>query len=194
MATSAPIRMPWRILNRSVAATTSRTQSFSASDGNPETVEIWLAFIRKHAYYGIGMKANVFEFEALNVGKNMDIEMEKMKDTVDKTWDQVGVAKGNKLTADQIMELVNRENFRAATHGSGQVEEVEKGEFSYAFGGGTGSGEVCAVFTECEGVRNEYERILDDEGYVENVEREGGRKARESAEETMGLVRDAVGF
>jgi ribosomal protein S10 len=36
-------------------------------DGNPETVEIWLAFIRKHAYYGIGMKANVFEFEALGM-------------------------------------------------------------------------------------------------------------------------------
>jgi hypothetical protein len=36
-------------------------------DGNPETVEIWLAFIRKHAYYGIGMKANVYEFEGLGM-------------------------------------------------------------------------------------------------------------------------------
>ena len=34
-------------------------------DGNAESVEIWLAFLRKHAYYGIGMKANVWEFAKL---------------------------------------------------------------------------------------------------------------------------------
>jgi ribosomal protein S10 len=34
-------------------------------DGNPDTVQIWLAFLQKHAYYGIGMKANVWEFSAL---------------------------------------------------------------------------------------------------------------------------------
>jgi small subunit ribosomal protein S10 len=36
-------------------------------DGEPETVEVWLAFVKKYAYYGIGMKANVWEFE--KVGK-----------------------------------------------------------------------------------------------------------------------------
>ena len=34
-------------------------------DGHPETVQVWLAFLRKHAYYGIGMKANVWEYNAL---------------------------------------------------------------------------------------------------------------------------------
>ena len=34
-------------------------------DGHPETVGIWLAFLRKHAYYGVGMKANVWEHEKL---------------------------------------------------------------------------------------------------------------------------------
>ena len=34
-------------------------------DGHPETVEIWLAFLRKHAYYGVGMKANVWQHEKL---------------------------------------------------------------------------------------------------------------------------------
>ncbi len=34
-------------------------------DGHPETVEIWLAFLKKHSYYGIGMKANVWGFERL---------------------------------------------------------------------------------------------------------------------------------
>jgi ribosomal protein S10 len=34
-------------------------------DGNPETVQIWLAYLQKHAYYGIGMKANLWEFSNL---------------------------------------------------------------------------------------------------------------------------------
>ncbi|KAG7136541.1 37S ribosomal protein S10 like [Verticillium longisporum] len=34
-------------------------------DGNPESVQLWLAFLQKHAYYGIGMKANVWEFSPM---------------------------------------------------------------------------------------------------------------------------------
>lgn len=34
-------------------------------DGHPETVELWLAFLRKHQYHGVGMKANVWEYEKL---------------------------------------------------------------------------------------------------------------------------------
>lgn len=36
-------------------------------DGHPETVQAWLAFLQKHAYHGVGMKANVWEFEALGM-------------------------------------------------------------------------------------------------------------------------------
>jgi ribosomal protein S10 len=36
-------------------------------DGNPETVQIWLAFLQKHAYPGVGMKANMWEFEKLGM-------------------------------------------------------------------------------------------------------------------------------
>ncbi|KAL8710481.1 MAG: hypothetical protein Q9220_004913 [cf. Caloplaca sp. 1 TL-2023] len=38
-------------------------------DGNLETVEIWLAFLRKHAYYGVGMKANVWANERLGIAR-----------------------------------------------------------------------------------------------------------------------------
>ena len=34
-------------------------------DGNPETVQLWLAFLQKHAYSGVGMKANMWEFSKL---------------------------------------------------------------------------------------------------------------------------------
>ena len=36
-------------------------------DGNPETVELWLAFLRKHQFHGVGFKANVFNWEPLGM-------------------------------------------------------------------------------------------------------------------------------
>ena len=41
-------------------------------DGHPDTVERWLAFVRKWQFYGVGMKANVWEFSSLDVGAKMD--------------------------------------------------------------------------------------------------------------------------
>ena len=34
-------------------------------DGTPDTIELWLAFLKKHAVYGVGTKANVWQFEEL---------------------------------------------------------------------------------------------------------------------------------
>ncbi|CAG7927083.1 unnamed protein product [Penicillium olsonii] len=36
-------------------------------DGNPRSVQAWLAFLRKHAFYGVGMKANVWEHDSLGM-------------------------------------------------------------------------------------------------------------------------------
>ncbi|KAL2862965.1 30S ribosomal protein S10, mitochondrial precursor [Aspergillus lucknowensis] len=41
-------------------------------DGSPQTVQAWLAFLRKHAFYGVGLKANIWEYESIDVAKNMD--------------------------------------------------------------------------------------------------------------------------
>ncbi|KAL2816364.1 37S ribosomal protein S10, mitochondrial [Aspergillus cavernicola] len=49
-------------------------------DGNSQAVQAWLAFLRKHAFYGVGMKANIWEYESLETAKNMDqalLEVEK---------------------------------------------------------------------------------------------------------------------
>jgi small subunit ribosomal protein S10 len=43
-------------------------------DGHPETVNLWLAYLRKHQYYGVGMKANVYENSSLDAAKAMDEE------------------------------------------------------------------------------------------------------------------------
>lgn len=36
-------------------------------DGHPESVQLWLAFLRRHAFPGVGMKANVWEFDSLGM-------------------------------------------------------------------------------------------------------------------------------
>jgi small subunit ribosomal protein S10 len=43
-------------------------------DGHPETVNLWLAYLRKHQYYGVGMKANVYENSSMDVVKDMEDE------------------------------------------------------------------------------------------------------------------------
>lgn len=37
-------------------------------DGHPRAVQAWLAFLRKHAFYGVGMKANVWDYDTLGMG------------------------------------------------------------------------------------------------------------------------------
>ncbi|KAJ5675899.1 37S ribosomal protein S10 [Penicillium macrosclerotiorum] len=51
-------------------------------DGNPQAVQAWLAFLRKHAFYGVGMKANVWEHESLDVAKTMDASLPEIQKTV----------------------------------------------------------------------------------------------------------------
>ena len=36
-------------------------------DTNPEVIELWLAFLKKHAVYGVGMKANVWAFQEVGM-------------------------------------------------------------------------------------------------------------------------------
>lgn len=46
--------------------------------GHPETVAIWLAFLRKHQYYGVGMKAHVYDYGSVETGKDLDAEAERI--------------------------------------------------------------------------------------------------------------------
>ncbi|KAH9221880.1 ribosomal protein S10 domain-containing protein [Leptodontidium sp. 2 PMI_412] len=86
-------------------------------DGEAQAQELWLAFLRKHAFYGIGMKANVWEFAGVEVGKDMDAQMEKMRDELETTLGDFAF-KRNGETGKNAMEVINRENFRAATGGN----------------------------------------------------------------------------
>ncbi|KAL8873434.1 MAG: hypothetical protein Q9174_001109 [Haloplaca sp. 1 TL-2023] len=80
-------------------------------DGHPETVEAWLAFLRKHAYYGIGMKANVWQHEHLGVGKTMDVTLENLKHNMEPRWTHFG--RGRSLeTSEKLYEIMNDDAFR----------------------------------------------------------------------------------
>lgn len=85
-------------------------------DGHPETVEIWLAFLKKHAYYGIGMKANVWNYEKLGVGKTMDATAAELKDDLESKMALLGLRKQDS-TAEKITELISREDFKASRDG-----------------------------------------------------------------------------
>ncbi|KAI9810950.1 MAG: mitochondrial 37S ribosomal protein rsm10 [Pycnora praestabilis] len=86
-------------------------------DGNPETVEIWLAFLKKHAYYGIGMKANVWEYDQIGVGKTMDVSLENLKHVLEPKWAHFG-RKKTLGTSEKVMEIMSSDTFKDATDGS----------------------------------------------------------------------------
>ncbi|VCU38798.1 Bgt-5294 [Blumeria graminis f. sp. tritici] len=86
-------------------------------DGDSEVVRLWLGFLRKHAYYGVGMKANVWEFCGLDVAKDMDAALEQNRPEIEPLLAQYAFKKGSKL-GDDLIEIVNAENRWQAYGGS----------------------------------------------------------------------------
>ena len=44
-------------------------------DGHPDVVKAWLAFLQKHQYHGVGMKANIWEYESLEAATRAGYEI-----------------------------------------------------------------------------------------------------------------------
>ncbi|GAB7357045.1 hypothetical protein MBLNU459_g7867t1 [Dothideomycetes sp. NU459] len=83
-------------------------------DGHPETVQIWLGFLQKYAYYGVGMKANVWEYSGLEVGKELDEQADKIKDTIEERLSLFGRRKD--LAGERDIEaMMNDEVFKGAS-------------------------------------------------------------------------------
>ncbi|KAF9869362.1 ribosomal protein S10p/S20e [Colletotrichum karsti] len=79
-------------------------------DGNPETVQLWLAFLQKHAYYGIGMKANVWDFAKLGVGKSMDTVADDASKALESKFEHLSQHK-NLDTVEKVEEFLARSRF-----------------------------------------------------------------------------------
>ena len=99
-------------------------------DGHPETMEVWLAFLRKHAYHGVGMKANVWQQEklgkcrrcpgtctwlilVLGVGKTMDVSLENLKQAMQPKWAHFGRRKTLE-TSERAYEMMKDQAFQQA--------------------------------------------------------------------------------
>ncbi|PKS11857.1 hypothetical protein jhhlp_001151 [Lomentospora prolificans] len=77
-------------------------------DGNPETVQIWLAFLQKHAYAGVGMKANLWEFGKL--APDGDLEANASQE-LEERWSHFGLDR-SLGTPDAIEELLRSRRFK----------------------------------------------------------------------------------
>ncbi|KAG0128931.1 hypothetical protein HOY82DRAFT_22252 [Tuber indicum] len=94
-------------------------------DGHPETVEIWLAYLKKHQFYGTGMKANVWGFEELGVGKRMNVSLDNLRDVAAKPkWAHSGVGKTLETT-ERAAEILNSPEYKALANAT-DVEEAER--------------------------------------------------------------------
>ncbi|CAJ2505969.1 Uu.00g000990.m01.CDS01 [Anthostomella pinea] len=89
----------------------TRRRLIQIRDGHPETVQIWLAFLQKHAHYGIGMKANIWEYGKLEIGKQMDGELKSMQEVIEQKMEHLGRDK-TLGTVEKVKELLASERFR----------------------------------------------------------------------------------
>ncbi|KAK5716261.1 mitochondrial 37S ribosomal protein rsm10 [Elasticomyces elasticus] len=81
-------------------------------DGHPETVAAWLGFLKKRQYYGVGMKANVWEYGGVEVGKDLDAEAERIAERLGEELDLVG-GRGLMNEPGKVTGMLEAEPFKA---------------------------------------------------------------------------------
>jgi small subunit ribosomal protein S10 len=82
-------------------------------DGHPETVNVWLAFLRKYQYFGVGMKANVWEYSGLDVAENMDAEAEDMEKRLEESMKLVGTRVHESQETERLKDELLGQPFKA---------------------------------------------------------------------------------
>ncbi|KAI1367828.1 hypothetical protein F5Y08DRAFT_326471 [Xylaria arbuscula] len=118
----------------------TRRRLIQIRDGHPETVQVWLAFLQKHAYYGIGMKANMWEYSSLDTGKQMDSELPSMQKSIDEKMELLGQSKVLG-TVEKVKELLESERARqqlfasAVKRGISVISEKSQHDHAVIFSG-----------------------------------------------------------
>jgi len=81
-------------------------------DGHPDVVKAWLAFLTKHQYHGVGMKANIWEYESLESATRAGVD--------------VPLGNYDRRRTGSVMkkveEILGRENFQKALTADGRME------------------------------------------------------------------------
>ncbi|KAH7074398.1 hypothetical protein BKA63DRAFT_443366 [Paraphoma chrysanthemicola] len=86
-------------------------------DGDADVVKAWLAFLARHQVPGVGMKANIWEYESLEAATRAGYEI-KGKEEV---WERR--REGEVLR--KVDEILGRKGFKEAMEGQEKVESVE---------------------------------------------------------------------
>lgn len=95
-------------------------------DGHPETVALWLAYIQKNRYYGVGLKANVFEHGGLEVAKDMDAQADKVTQAVNEKLSLLGGGRQLANVSDEeLKRMVLDEPFKAQYGAYSAMNEAE---------------------------------------------------------------------
>ncbi|KAF2631328.1 hypothetical protein BU25DRAFT_361438 [Macroventuria anomochaeta] len=84
-------------------------------DGHPDVVKAWLAFLTEHQYHGVGMKANIWEYEDLETATRAGEEVAP---------DDVGRRREGPMMA-KVDEILNSKGFREAMKGHKTGGEIE---------------------------------------------------------------------
>lgn len=91
-------------------------------DGNPETVQLWLAYLRKHQFYGIGMKANMWEFGTTEASKSLE-EIEGLMSGQDAPWSHLGQTRSIGA-ADKVVDILNSRRVKKAADNNFPIHEI----------------------------------------------------------------------
>jgi small subunit ribosomal protein S10 len=73
-------------------------------DGHPDVVKAWLAFLAKHQYHGVGMKANIWEYESLDAATNVGVEVKEGEYT----------GRREKAMLDKVQEILDGQGYKEA--------------------------------------------------------------------------------
>ncbi|KAF2434661.1 ribosomal protein S10 [Tothia fuscella] len=79
-------------------------------DGHPTVVQCWLGYLERKAYHGIGMKANVWDFEGLDVVGRMEEEGDRLDREMEVHWSNFGV-RANAATEESLEKLLGEKAF-----------------------------------------------------------------------------------
>jgi len=94
-------------------------------DGEASVVETWLAFIRKWQFYGVGLKANVWQWEGLDVAGKMDKDFKSLEQDLD---DKLRLFGFNQSAAEKnnLLNIMDRQKHRHVGMGMSEVREKSR--------------------------------------------------------------------
>jgi small subunit ribosomal protein S10 len=84
-------------------------------DGHPDVVKAWLAFLAEHQYHGVGMKANIWEYEDLETATRAGEAIQPD----DKSRRREGAMMA------KVDEILNSKGFKEAMKGYKAPEDIE---------------------------------------------------------------------